>query len=296
MELSHLQTTTKTRLLHFFLINVKSGNKIPSELSLSKKLEVSRTVIRKVVLDLQRDGTLDKEKRIVHSDISINENEMNQISKTGELQFRDFFFNQVHNGFILPGNRFSVLELADQSHCNRTIVREFLYQFSRYGLIEKLPRKMWGMVEIDSKYIKDLLSARENIEKAALKKIYDNDVSHIDPQLKSAFDQISSIDIITTTPDSFQEYENIFFNQLLLVERNRFITEFYNHLHFISCFLYQWIPITEFDHIDLRHTFLIQLLEAIESQQLENSLMLFTDFYQCLYHQLEDSLRLLKFP
>ena len=114
--------------------------------------------------------------------------------------------------------------------------------------------------------------------------------------MKSAFDQISSIDIITTTPDSFQEYENIFFNQLLLVERNRFITEFYNHLHFISCFLYQWIPITEFDHIDLRHTFLIQLLEAIESQQLENSLMLFTDFYQCLYHQLEDSLRLLKFP
>jgi DNA-binding GntR family transcriptional regulator len=296
MEVSRLQAITKSRLLQFFSQNFNTGQKMPSELSLSKQFGVSRTVIKKVILKLQHDGILDDGKKIIHLDITNNENKVNPIVETGERQFKDFFFNQVQNGFILPGSKLSVLELAELSGCNRSIVREFLYQFSRYGLIEKLPRKKWGMVDIDNSYIQDLLIARENLEKTAVKKFLKKGVSQLDSQFKAMSDQITGIEIMTLTPDVFQKMEADFFNQLILTENNRFISEFYNHLHYISCFLFQWIPIEEFDQIDFRYTFLVQLISAIESLQLEDSLVLVAEFYQTLCNQLEDSLQLLLFP
>jgi DNA-binding GntR family transcriptional regulator len=296
MELSRLQAITRTRLLRFFYQDLKTGEKIPSELSLSQQLGVSRTVIKKVISKLQHEGVLDDEKKIIHLNTINNEKEVNPIVETGEVQFRNFFFKQVQNGFILPGSKLSVLELAELSGCNRTIVREFLYQFSRYGLIEKLPRKKWGMVEIDNSYIEDLLTARENLEKTAIRKLLRKGEPLLGLQFKTLSDQINSLETVKFTPDLFQKIEAEFLNQLMLIEKNRFVSEFYNHLHFISGFLFQWIPIEEFDQIDFRHTFLVQLIGAIESFQLEDSLVLVTEFYQTLRVQLEDSLQLLLFP
>lgn len=297
MSVSRLQAVTKTELLQFFAQNFKTGQKVPSELSLSKQFGVSRTVIKKVISILKDDGILDSEKKIIHLNTTNNhQNEVNLIAESGELAFKEFFFNQVQNGFILPGSYLSVLELAELSGCNRTIVREFLYQFSRYGLIEKLPRKKWGMVEIDDRYIQDLLAARENLEKTAIKKLIKTGEYQLGPQYKVLFDQIIGIEMVTFSPEKFQKIEADFFNLLISTENNRFVSEFYSHLHFISCFLFQWIPVEEFDQIDFRHTFLIQLINTITSSQLEEGLVYVTEYYQTLGHQLEESLQLLLFP
>ena len=294
MELSRLQMITKTRLLHFLVHNIKSGNKIPSELSLSKKFEVSRTVIKTVIQVLQDEGYLDKEKK--RTNVVIPTADKSKEDEDWGTGFKEYFFHQIQNGFILPGQNFSVLELANNSGCNRTIVREFLYQFSQYGLIEKLPRKMWGMVKIDFNYIDELLTIRERMENSAFKRFFSlNPVS-----IKFLIDKNINLSLVlgntNITTEELQKIEKDFFSNLIDVEKNRFIANFHQQLHYITCFIFQWLPGDIFDQIDFRISYLIQLLDALKLENHENCIKAIKEFYIALKDQFNTSLEMLSFP
>jgi DNA-binding GntR family transcriptional regulator len=64
---------------------------------------------------------------------------------------------------------FSELELARESNCNRTSIREALLRISRYGLVERKPRQRWRVVKPSPAMIEELFEMRMLVETHALR-------------------------------------------------------------------------------------------------------------------------------
>ncbi len=228
-------------------ILTSDSGEIPSELSLSKKLAVSRTVIRKafelmVARELIRVSG--RRKKLVRSVQPSDYFDIAKDSMGNDQIIEQFFIDQMKNGALRPGVKFSVLELATDSGCNRTIVREFLLKFSRFGLIEKLPRKMWGMVKIDRDYMRELTDTRKILELGALNSIWSQPDSapiwlRLD-RLSSRFEHMIEGLECSANDASFWELDKSLHQSMIDCRSNRFISRFYANIYFMFTLHFQW--------------------------------------------------------
>ena len=242
----------KSRLVHGAYNQIletlsRDTESFPSELSLSRKLEVSRTVVRKAIAIMVERGIVQivgrrkKRKRTVRdSDFFSLESKC----ANDETVIRRFFIDQMKSGAIRPGDRFSVLELSAKSGCNRTVVREFLYKFGKFGLVEKLPRKMWGMVKIDRQYIADLTEARKMLELEAMKRLWRHpDAASVWKRFRDIYSQLRRIaenPDDTTGENDFWPLDEKLYREIAASQDNRFLSRFHSTVYFVFMLHYQW--------------------------------------------------------
>lgn len=81
---------------------------------------------------------------------------------------------------LLPGERFSENEVAQQMQVSRTPVREALYRLQKEGYVQVLFRSGWQVRPFDFEYFEELYDVRIVLEEAAVKRLCDGDQQHPD--------------------------------------------------------------------------------------------------------------------
>ena len=152
---TYLFKQSSNRMLQH-IIDLPSGQNImANDIELTKLLSISRTTVRSCIKHLceaeiiKRDGP---NKVVLRQPIQIDFFNIENKSSTKDVQIEKYFLDLINTGKLLPGDRFSELNLAKNSGCTTITVREFLIKFSNNGLIEKIPRGRWRMVEFDEEF------------------------------------------------------------------------------------------------------------------------------------------------
>lgn len=240
---------------------------IPSELSLSKTLSVSRTSIRKAIGVLIEKGVIEENgrfkvllRKVLKEDYFLMESQVS----SSEDAIQQFFLNQVFSGNILPGDRFSVLELSKESGCSRSTVRDFLLRFSRYGLVEQLPRKMWGMVRFDDSFMRELIATRRLFETGAVTAL----MTRMSEEGRQALIEIQKQLLeLEESPERdlnlFREIMERFYKILIGAWKNRFLEQFDQIIRFVFQFQEHWCQEEEEIQLETALQQSRELLEAI---------------------------------
>jgi DNA-binding GntR family transcriptional regulator len=72
---------------------------------------------------------------------------------------------------LLPGDRFSEIEVAERTGTSRTPVRQALYRLHREGFLEVRPRSGWEVKPLNFEQLDALYELRILIEQAAVKRL-----------------------------------------------------------------------------------------------------------------------------
>jgi len=169
-----LYRQTTNRLLDL----VSSGSRRPyplePEVGLAGRLGVSRSTVRKAIQRLEKLGIVKingRSKTVVRKPAKRDYFQVEQDAAASNEVAERFILSKLASRELRPENRFSELELARESGCNRAAIREALIRVSRFGLIEKTPRQQWHVIALDEEVIDELIQMRELLESFALGQI-----------------------------------------------------------------------------------------------------------------------------
>jgi len=262
---SHLVRKTTNQLLDKAKDIAKSAKPyLPSDLALASELDVSRTTIRTVVEQLEIKGLLKRDsvgKRVVRKPKKGDYYDLGNSPSSKEEVVQSYFMSLINSGKLLPGSRFSELELAKQSGCNTVTVREFLVKFSRFGVIEKNPRSQWQMVKFDEQFAEELIEFRKVLEMRALVKLLDQNDDH--PVWEELREILSDhLAVKRNFKNRFLEVRNLDARLHLAIQKgvsNRFIHQFFDVVSFVCHYHYQWnkegekerLRVALYQHIDI---------------------------------------------
>tara|TARA_R110000744_G_scaffold190315_1_gene309434 strand:- start:6017 stop:6931 length:915 start_codon:yes stop_codon:yes gene_type:complete len=213
--------------------------------TLAKQFNVSRTTIRTAIQELEKigivkfDGNAKSVIRVPsqqdYFDIS------DQVSSKEEIIER-YFLDLINRGKLLPGQKFSELELAKNSGCNTITVREYLIKFSRFGLIDKKPRAKWQMVEFDEKFAIELIEFRRILEMNSITKLLacssEDLVWH---KLSKLLDQHK--EVLADFDNRYLEFSQLDRSLHYIIQQaseNRFFMQFFDVVSLICHYHYQW--------------------------------------------------------
>ncbi len=241
----HLFQITVNKLISIIQDECEINDPMPNDSEISRRLDVSRSTVRKTLTYLEdqkiivKDGSVKTIRRLPDETHQFN---IEQIEGPKEEQVERYFVELIKSGKMMPGDRFSELELARQSGCNTVTVREFLIRFSRFGLIEKKPRSQWSMKAFDEGFVDDLYELRYLFEMNALTKFMSLDSNNKAWRSLQALldDHKALMGEIETRYKEFPELDKRFHTLLQSAKPNQFIIEFYEIISFIFHYHYQW--------------------------------------------------------
>ncbi len=296
---SNLQNRTINKILD--IINLEKSDDFPAESELSEKFGVSRTIVRKAIDVLVEKKIIRKnnrKKEIVRPVTPDDYLPVDQEELSAEDQIYRFFLEQIKNGDIRPGTNFSTLQLAEESGYNRTTIRDFLYYFSRFGLIKKAPRKNWCMVKIDREYINELIDVKKTLELDALDSLmmlsHDTDIFD---KLKEIAEELATIPGIEEGQcNQISNLESDFFKTVIEVKKNRFTDDFYTRLVFI-CSIIDFYCLTDgADVVANRQSLIVSLSEHLFNKEREMVIELVNNYYTQIAEIYIEAMELLDFP
>lgn len=242
---NYLFQETVNALLLIIDQQLSPGQALPSDSTIARQLEVSRSTVRKTLDHLEslnivrKEGTL---KLVVQKPDKDQFFDIQQLGTPKEKQIEKHFMQLILNGQIKPGDRFSELELARQSDCNTVTVREFLIRFSRFGLIEKKPRSQWQMKTFDEAFVDQLYEVRHLFEMHSLARFMSlpesSDYWHQLEQLLVSHKQLKT-DLDNRYQD-FSDLDQRFHSLLQAAHPNQFVSQFYDIISFVFHYHYQW--------------------------------------------------------
>ena len=246
MKNSYLVQKTINLILDQVKKVIKSDNPyLDSDLALASQLDISRTTIRTVVDQLEKKGLIKRDgtgKRVVRNPEKDDYCDISSSPSSKEQIVKIYFMSLINSGKLLPGDRFSELELAKQSGCNTVTVREFLVKFSRFGLIEKKPRSQWQMVKFDDCFAEELIEFRKVLEMRALVKLMDQHDEH--PVWEELREILSMHQAVKRNFDiRYMELPDLDARLHLAIQKganNRFINQFFEVVSFVCHYHYQW--------------------------------------------------------
>ncbi len=213
--------------------------------TLAKQFNVSRTTIRTSIQTLEKLGVIsvhDNVKTVVRLPKSSDYFDISDKVSSKEEIIERYFLDLINQGKLLPGHKFSELELAKASGCNTITVREFLIKFSRFGLIDKKPRAKWQMVEFDEKFATELVEFRRILEMNSITKLIAKD--HGDPawaQLSELLDDHKAV--LADFDNRFLEFSELDRRLHYIIQKasgNRFFMQFFDVVSLICHYHYQW--------------------------------------------------------
>ncbi len=237
---------------------------LPNDLALSRTLEVSRTTVRTVINHLEEAGIISKtgsQKTIKRKPKPADYFDISDQVASKEVLIENYFLSLISNGHLHPGDRFSELELAKQSHCNTITVREFLIRFSHTGLIQKRPRAQWQMVEFDEDFANELIDFRRILEMNSITNLLEQ------PMERPVWAELQQLlvdhkELEPHMAERFHEFPKLDERLHLAIQscsENRFIKQFFQVVSFVCHYHYQWAQHDErerntvalHEHIDL---------------------------------------------
>lgn len=151
----------------------REGDALPAEAELVRLLDASRTTIRQALRHATASGLVTEAAGTWRRGRPPEEGDYfddAQISSRSEIIER-VFMDQVLQGALQPGQRFSETDLARLGGASTAAVREFLINFSRFGLVEKRPRGGWTLRGFDRAYAAELAEIRMLLELAAMDRL-----------------------------------------------------------------------------------------------------------------------------
>ena len=242
---SHLIQETVNGILST-LSDFKQGTTVLlKDNTLAKQLNVSRTTIRTAIAEIAKKGIIDingSEKRVIRA---ANEDDFfdtsNSVSSKEEI-IEKYFLDLINQGKLLPGGKFSELELAKASGCNTITVREFLIKFSRFGLIDKKPRAKWKMVKFDEKFALELVEFRRILEMSSITKLMAMPTEDsVRAELADLLDK--HVAVLSDVENRYTELSELDRKFHFIVQRasdNRFFMQFFDVVSLICHYHYQW--------------------------------------------------------
>lgn len=145
---------------------------LPPQAALADMFNISRTTVRHMLQHLHQRGVLEKvaDSWVIVREPDEDDGFQDQVLPVNQqaLQFEQAFFNLINQRQLVPGDRFTELQLAQQTHVSPVVVREFLLRFMRYNLLEPVRRGQWQMKKFDQDYAGKLFELREMLETHAL--------------------------------------------------------------------------------------------------------------------------------
>lgn len=220
------------------------GDALPSETTLSTRLGVSRTTVRKVIATLKAGGVVSGagRERAVHSagEAVHPFPQSETISMASQVEER--FMEWLLRDNARPGMAINELDLARKFGVATTGIREFLNRFQRFGLIEKRPNAGWVFKGFTTSFALELFEIREMFElrsACALAALPDASPHWRQLQLikQEHFDLLREID---TRFQDFSDLDSRFHRLISSAAPNRFIDSFYDIITVIFHYHYQW--------------------------------------------------------
>jgi DNA-binding GntR family transcriptional regulator len=220
------------------------GDPLPSENDLGAQLGVSRTTVRKVMVQLagrQLITPAGRERRLrAKIPPGTHFPAVETVSASAQVEKR--FMEWMLRGDAQPGSQINELELARQFAVGTTGIREFLNRFRRFGLIEKRPNAGWRFKGFTEDFAVELFEIREMFELRSAARFATLPAGH--PvwenlsQLEAEHHQLLAE--IDTRFHDFSDLDNRFHRFVNGVAPNRFIDDFYEIITFIFHYHYQW--------------------------------------------------------
>ena len=148
---------------------------IGSEASLCLQLDLSRTPLREALAWLCRCGVLERMGRTTRiirapkrTDTFIVKDEETR-SKAERCE--QWILKAIAERRLLPGQRFTEVEVAEAAEVTIATVREVLARYETRRLIEKDPRRSWRMISFNQDSITELWEIRRLVETHALTRL-----------------------------------------------------------------------------------------------------------------------------
>ena len=226
------------------IVAAGNGATVPSENELSRRLNVSRTTVRKVLQQLTERGVVAlhrRGQRVIEAVPKDGHYPAEQTVPASE-QVEKRFLEWMLRGGAKPGSIINELEMARQFNVGTTGIREFLNRFSRFGLIEKRANAGWLFKGFNEQFAVELFEIRELFEmRSALAFAR----AAPDAPLWGRLRQLEQEhrDLLATFDDRFHDFsdlDNRFHRLVNMAAPNRFIDDFYDIITFIFHYHYQW--------------------------------------------------------
>jgi len=245
MMQSHLIQTTANSILELLSKSDDVNEIVLKDNTLAKKLNVSRTSIRTALTELEKKGVVeinDNQKLVLRVPVESDYfDTTNSVSSKEEI-IEKYFLDLINHGKLLPGDKFSELELAKSSGCNTITVREFLIKFSRFGLIEKKPRAKWQMIKFDEKFALELVQFRRILEMNSITQLISTPADDgVWEELTELLDK--HIDVLADLESRYKELSELDRKFHFIIQRasdNRFFMQFFDVVSLICHYHYQW--------------------------------------------------------
>lgn len=249
IEMASDKTYLFKHSINRLLVHIKElpegQNTMANDMELTRQLNISRTTVRACIEYLIEQGLVTRQgshKIVLRQPEEGDFFDIENKASTKDEQIEKYFMKLIHHGKLLPGDRFSELSLAKNSGCTTISVREFLIKFSNNGLIKKIPRGRWQMVEFDEAFAKELIDFREMLEMNAL-----NDLLKApkDDQIWTELEELlnAHLEVRADIENRYMEFPDLdkaFHFKLRDKKPNRFINQFYDIVSFICHYHYQW--------------------------------------------------------
>ena len=242
---SHLIQQTVNGILATFSDFEQGMTVLLKDNTLAKKLNVSRTTIRTAITEIESKGLITingSEKSVIRAPAEDDFFDTSNSVSSKEEIIEKYFLDLINHGKLLPGGKFSELELAKSSGCNTITVREFLIKFSRFGLIEKKPRAKWKMVKFDAKFALELVEFRRILEMSSITKLMATPAEdNVWKELAELLDR--HIEVLADVKNRYTELSELDRKFHFIVQRaseNRFFMQFFDVVSLICHYHYQW--------------------------------------------------------
>lgn len=277
-EKTYLIKLTINGLLGIIATANNNGSDLLSDNELCKALKVGRTTVAEAISYLCDEQIIERKKNgktILRLPQDSDYFELDSCNPTKQSQIEAFFLNLIMSGELMPGDKFSELDLSKKSGCTTITVREFLTKFSSNGLIQKIPRSGWKVVELDEELIVELIEFRGMVEQSSVNKLLklsqDNPVWDVFRDILMQHQEVR--DDFEQRHNEFHQLDERFQRAIRDASKNRFTNKFFDFALFISHYYFMWNEDGKLTNIKIAIEQQIELLTYLLSRDVVNVIL-----------------------
>lgn len=230
-------------LLEHIASHVAIGEALPTEQQMAGFGEGSRTAIRRALVHFHEQGLISsmKERRLLRKPVRDDYFDIADL-QTGTDRVRQVLMDRIYHSDLPPGAEFSETELARAAGVSTISVREFMIEFSRYGLIEKKLHGGWRLCAFDRSFAMEVAEVRQMFELAAIERF--GTLAPGDPafavldDLIARHEQLGSV--MPARHKDFPALDRDFHTFLINLLNNRFAQDFFDIVSLVFHYHYQW--------------------------------------------------------